>query len=116
VRATEECCPFCQASLGAERVCDFAPQTTATRLARAALFALGTGTLAAGSSCDNTTLMPPYGAVPVLQPEGGEGAEDAASEATGAQVGDAAVAGGSAGDVSSDGATVDAEAEGGDAD
>jgi hypothetical protein len=91
----EERCPFCRASLRAEPVSDFAPQPSATRLARAALFALSAGTLVAGSassSCE-TTLIPPYGAVPAFQPDGGEGAEDAASEASGAQVGDADAAG-----------------------
>lgn len=123
VHATEERCPFCRASLRAEPVGEFAPQPTATRLARAALFALGTGTLAAGSAasgCDNTTLIPPYGTVPALQPDGGEGAEDASSDAPDGQVGEIDAEGGAVADALSDaaadGATIDAEGDAADAD
>jgi hypothetical protein len=74
----------------------------------------------ASSGCDNTTFIPPYGTVPVLLPDGGEGAEDAASEASGAQVGDADAEGGSVvdagSDAAADGATIDAEGDAGGAD
>ena len=77
--------------------------------------------MAAGSafsSCDNTTLIPPYGTSPIM--DGGDGAEDAASEASDGRVGDIDAEGGGVADTgtdaAADGATIDAEGDAGGAD
>ncbi len=71
--------------------------------------------MAAGSafsSCDNTTFTPPYGATPPIPIDGGEGAEDAASEASDGRVVNVDAEGGGV----ADGSTIDAEGDAGGAD
>ena len=64
VRVSETVCPFCQVRLsdgfGAQR----APRPPAIRLGRAALSALGAGSIVLASSCSGSNVQPPYGGPP----------------------------------------------------
>ena len=64
VRVSEIVCPFCQVSLGDEFRAQPAPRPPAGRLGRAALSALGAGTIALASSCSSSNVKPPYGGPP----------------------------------------------------
>ena len=62
VRVSEAVCPFCQVSLSDEFRAQSAPRPPTGRLGRAALSALGAGTIVLASSCSSQAL---YGAPPV---------------------------------------------------
>ena len=66
VRVSETVCPFCQVPLSDEFRAQVQPRPPAGRLGRAALSALGAGTiaLASASSCSSVTVQPLYGAPP----------------------------------------------------
>ena len=51
VRVTEAACPFCGASVDASLAASPAPLPPAARLSRAALFALGAGTISLTTAC-----------------------------------------------------------------
>jgi hypothetical protein len=59
IRVSEEACPFCGNALGESFRAAPAPQAPAGRLTRAALFALGTGTLALTSACSSSPAPAP---------------------------------------------------------
>jgi hypothetical protein len=65
VRVTEAGCPFCGATLADSFRASPRPQAPAARLTRAALFALGTGTLALAPACSSSSSTPAYGVPPV---------------------------------------------------
>jgi hypothetical protein len=86
VRVSETACPFCGVVLAASLRASAPPEAPGVRLARAAMFALGAGTLAiapgpraaSATGCSSTGIeapLPPYGIAPV--PEAGtDGADD----------------------------------------
>jgi hypothetical protein len=76
VRTSEETCPFCASALSPAFQAVPAPQAPGTRLARAALFAFGAGTLAMSTACSSSSppatqsdeagaSQPAYGGSPV---------------------------------------------------
>jgi hypothetical protein len=75
VRVNEGGCPFCGAALAGHFDADRPSLPPATRLSRAALFALGTGAASVAAACGGSTtdeqhqVAPPYGAFPF--PEAG---------------------------------------------
>ena len=91
VRVSESACPFCGAVLPEELRSRLAPLTSAARLSRAAVFALGTGAVSLGAACstseeqvDSVYGGPPmadaaYGGPP--QDSGADTARDAPEEA-----------------------------------
>ena len=85
VRVSEQACPFCAASLPASFAATPAPRAVAVRLKRAALAALGAGTLTAVGACEMSSSD--YGAPPSEYPATDSGA-DIAPDVT---VGDAFV-------------------------
>jgi hypothetical protein len=76
VRVSEGACPFCSADLTKAFAGKVAPRGPGVRLGRAALYAFGTGTLAAGTlavaACSSTSAQPLYGA-PFVEDAGQDG-------------------------------------------
>jgi hypothetical protein len=78
VRVSETGCPFCGGALADSFRADPRPQAPRARLARAALLALGTGSVAL-VACSSTAPTPAYGGSPVELPvDAGEDAGDKA--------------------------------------
>ena len=72
VRVSEGACPFCRASLDAAFRAAPAPLAPAARLSRAALFALGAGSISVGAACGGATAVE----VPSSQDGGNTAAPD----------------------------------------
>ena len=64
VRVSETVCPFCHGALNDGFRSQRAPGPPAMRLGRAALLAVGAGTIALASSCSSASVKPPYGGPP----------------------------------------------------
>jgi hypothetical protein len=79
VRVSEGGCPFCGESLSDEFRAAPRPLGPGARLSRAALFAFGTGTLAAAGACSSSSAVPAYGS-PVMF-DAGDGGESVAADA-----------------------------------
>ena len=60
VRVSETVCPFCHGALNDGFRSQRAPGPPAMRLGRAALLAVGAGTIALASSCSSASVKPPY--------------------------------------------------------
>ena len=89
VRVSEGSCPFCDTSLAGLFDGDRPGVAPATRLSRAALFALGTGAASVAAACGGSTTdnqhqyAPPYGAFPLPDAGSpGDGGSDGAAPGT----------------------------------
>jgi hypothetical protein len=66
VRVDEPTCPFCSVALDACFRATAAPRQVATRLSRAALYALGASSLTVAACGSTSTVVPPYGQPPMI--------------------------------------------------
>jgi hypothetical protein len=102
VRVSEAACPFCGVALAGSLRLSAPPRRPGVRLTRAALFALGTGTVALAPSCSSSSPGPVSGSAPVPDAAANVGDDDAANvivaDASGSPVSDAAGDDGSDGD------------------
>ena len=84
VRVRETACPFCGAALSEAFRASPAPKAPSTRLGRAALYALGAGSMSVAAACSNTVDVPLYGGPPVDSGPEDAGADRVATPAYGA--------------------------------